>query len=67
VLAFSTTRFGELLRHLGQFERSREVLVEAIALHEGTTGGINKGVAYRVLGQTLLALDRPEEALVPMP
>ncbi len=63
VLAFSTTRFGELLRHLGQFERSREVLVEAIALHEGTTGGINKGVAYRVLGQTLLALGRPEEAL----
>ena len=63
VLAFSATRFGELLRHLGQFERSREVLREAIALYDQIPGGINKGVAYRVWGKTLLALDQAEEAL----
>ena len=63
VLAFSTTRLGELLRHLGQLERSREVLQEAITLYELIPAGINTGVAYRVLGKTLLALDRPEEAL----
>jgi diguanylate cyclase (GGDEF)-like protein len=63
VLAFSTTRLGELLRHMGQFDRSREVLQEAIMLYDQIPAGINKGVAYRVFGKTLLALDRPEEAL----
>jgi len=63
VLAFSTTRLGELLRQLGQVERSREVLEEAIGLYERMPSGINKGVAYRVFGKTLLALGRWEEAL----
>jgi diguanylate cyclase (GGDEF)-like protein len=63
VLAFSITRLGDLLRHLGQLERSREVLLEAIALYQLLPTGINKGITHRALGKTLLALDRPDEAL----
>ncbi|GGF42417.1 hypothetical protein GCM10011611_56060 [Aliidongia dinghuensis] len=63
VLAFSITRLGDLLRQLGQLERSREVLEEAVALYSHFPDGTNKGVTHRVLGKTLLALDRPDEAL----
>jgi len=63
VLAFAAMRLGELLRQLGQTERSREVLEEAIGLYESMPSGINKGVAYRVFGRTLLELGRSEEAL----
>ena len=63
VLAFSITRLGDLLRQLGQLDRSREVLQEAIALYDLFPAGTNKGITHRVLGKTLLALGRPEEAL----
>ncbi|HEV2674435.1 MAG TPA: tetratricopeptide repeat-containing diguanylate cyclase [Aliidongia sp.] len=63
VLAFSITRLGDLLRQLGQLERSREVLQEAIALYDLFPAGTNKGVTHRVLGKTLLALGLPDEAL----
>jgi len=63
VLAFAAMRLGELLRQLGQTERSREVLEEAIGLYARMPSGINKGVAYRVYGRTLLELGRSEEAL----
>ena len=63
VLAFSITRLGDLLRQLGQLDRSREVLQKAIALYDLFPAGTNKGITHRVLGKTLLALGRPDEAL----
>lgn len=63
VQAFAAMRLGELLRQLGELDRSREVLEEAIGLYDSIPAGINKGVAYRVYGKTLLELGRSEEAL----
>ncbi|HTU68788.1 MAG TPA: response regulator [Candidatus Baltobacteraceae bacterium] len=56
-------RLGELLLDLGQVERSREALEEAVACFEPFPGGANKGSAYAALGEALLAQGDAEGAL----
>ncbi len=62
----TNTRVGELLQTLGAFEESRALLSEAILQLSTVPRCLNLAIACSALAQTLLAMDRPVEALEPM-
>ena len=62
----ANTRVGELLQTLGAFEESRALLSEAILQLSAVPRSLNLAIACTALAQTLLAMDRPVEALEPM-
>ena len=62
----ANTRVGELLQTLGAFEESRALLSEAILQLSTVPRCLNLAIACSALAQTLLAMDRPVEALEPM-
>jgi ATP/maltotriose-dependent transcriptional regulator MalT len=62
----ANTRVGELLQTLGAFEESRALLSEAILQLSVVPRSLNLAIACTALAQTLLAMDRPVEALEPM-
>lgn len=63
VVGLCLLRLGELLRFLGQLERSHEVLFEAVEFFETIAGGANKGATYSAFAETLLAEGKASEAL----
>ncbi|MEJ6007663.1 LuxR C-terminal-related transcriptional regulator [Paucibacter sp. AS339] len=66
LLGASQTRLGAFLREIGQLERSRQQLCEALVSMAPVPSGINKANACGELAQTLLALGRGVEALAPL-
>ena len=56
-------RLGELLRLLGQFERSHDALRKAFEYSRSVPSGANKAAAHEALGQTLLSLKQADGAL----
>jgi len=62
----ANTRVGELLQTLGAYEESRALLSEAILQLSAVPRCLNLAIACVALSQTLLAMDRPVEALEPM-
>ena len=66
LIGAANTRVGELLQTLGAFEESRTLLSEAILQLSVVPRSLNLAIACTALAQTLLAMDRPVEALEPM-
>jgi len=66
VIGAAETRVGELLQTLGALDESRAMLSEAILQLAAVPRSLNLAIACAALAQTLLALDRPVEALEPM-
>jgi DNA-binding CsgD family transcriptional regulator len=66
LIGAANTRVGELLQTLGAFEESRALLSEAILQLSVVPRSLNLAIACTALAQTLLAMDRPVEALEPM-
>ncbi|MGD1067137.1 MAG: response regulator [Vulcanimicrobiaceae bacterium] len=63
VTALCLQRLGDLMRLVGQLERSEEILSEAIESYEAVPAGSNKGMAHTALAETLLALGKVDASL----
>ena len=66
LIGAADTRVGELLQTLGAFEESRALLSEAILQLSVVPRSMHVAIACASLAQTLLAMERPIEALEPM-
>lgn len=54
LLGFCYAHLGSTQRQLGQIKKSRETLEESLSLFPQNNLGINKAIAFRELGETLL-------------
>ena len=66
LIGAADTRVGELLLTLGALEESRTLLSEAILQLSVVPRSMHVAIACAALAQTLLAMERPVEALEPM-
>jgi DNA-binding CsgD family transcriptional regulator len=66
VIGAANTRVGELLQTLGALDESRALLSEAILQLSVVPNSVHIAIACAALAQTLLAMERPVEALEPM-
>ena len=66
LIGAADTRVGELLQTLGALDESRALLSEAILQLSVVPRNPHLAIACAALAQTLLAMDRPVEALEPM-
>ena len=66
LIGAADTRVGELLQTLGALDESRALLSEAILQLSVVPRNLHLAIACAALAQTLLAMDRPVEALEPM-
>jgi DNA-binding CsgD family transcriptional regulator len=66
LIGAADTRVGELLLTLGALEESRTLLSEAILRLSVVPRSMHVAIACAALAQTLLAMERPVEALEPM-
>ena len=66
LIGAADTRVGELLQTLGALEESRALLSEAILQMSVVPRSVHVAIACASLAQTLLAMERPVEALEPM-
>ncbi|MFZ6658043.1 ATP-binding protein [Undibacterium sp. TJN19] len=64
LIASSMSHLGSLLRQLGQLERSKKTLKEALKGFAKTPGGINKAIVHAELAECLLLLGDTEEAVI---
>ena len=62
----ANTRLGEMLLALGALEESRAMLSDAILALSVVPRSVHMAIACAALSQTLLAMERPVEALEPM-
>ena len=66
LIGAANTRVGELLLTLGALEESRALLSDAILALSVVPRSVHVAIACASLAQTLLAMERPVEALEPM-
>lgn len=62
LIAFSSVRLGELLRHFDHLEQSQELLQQALNGLQGGPNGIHLAIAYAELANTMLRRGLAEEA-----
>ena len=62
LIAFSSIRLGELLRHFDHLEQSQELLQQALNGLQGGPNGIHLAIAYAELANTMLRRGLAEEA-----
>lgn len=63
LMGFCYAHLGRTQRQLGRITQSKQTLQEALNFFPGNYAGINKAIAYRELGETLLSNDAIDEAL----
>jgi len=66
MIGAADTRVGELLQTLGALDESRALLSQAILQLSVVPRSVHLAIACAALAQTLLAMERPVEALEPM-
>ena len=66
LIGAADSRVGELLQTIGALEESRALLSEAILQLSVVPRSVHLAIACASLAQTLLAMERPVEALEPM-
>lgn len=63
LMGFCYAHLGRTERDLGRIQQSRQTLQEALNFFPSSYAGINKAIAYRELGETLLVEGNTDQAL----